>query len=155
MPNFITTPTLCLRNLTPRFIESPDCNWPEKTVTMATPPVSTEISDSNADNAPADVEQAALDVPANPTYNRDANSSQDARGQAPITPEPRPEHLAMNSHAAQATPSTPGILSPFDWEDFQSRYEKALADADEEELAVLKDFERLSKVGPIAQIQSQ
>lgn len=117
---------------------------------MATPPVSTAIPDSDASNALADVEQVALDVPSNATYNRDANSSQDTRRQAPITPEPRPEQLAMNNHAAQATPSTPGVLSPFDWEDFQSRYEKALADADEEELAVLKDFERLSKVRSIA-----
>lgn len=117
---------------------------------MATPPFFTEIPDSNAGITPVDAEQAALDVPSNPTYNRDTNSSKDTRGQAPITPEPRPEQLAMNNHATQATPSTPGVLPSFDWEDFQSRYEKALADADEEELTVLKDFERLSNVRSIA-----
>lgn len=119
---------------------------------MATPPFSTEIPDSNTGNAPADAEQAALDVPSNLTYNRNANSSQDTRGHAPITPEPRLEQLAINSHAAQATPSTPGVLPSFDWEDFQSRYEKALADADEEELTVLKDFEKLSNVRSIPPI---
>jgi hypothetical protein len=57
------------------------------------------------------------------------------------TPEPRPEQQNVNAN----TPSTPGALLPFDWEDFEARYEKALRDADDEEKAILQDVERLSK----------
>ncbi|KAF7559390.1 hypothetical protein G7046_g4765 [Stylonectria norvegica] len=57
------------------------------------------------------------------------------------TPEPRPEQLAANVN----TPSTPGILAPFDWEEFEVRYEQALQDADEHEREILKEAESLSK----------
>ena len=60
-----------------------------------------------------------------------------------ITPEPRPEHYSVN----QNTPSTPGIYQPFNWEDFEARYERALADADNHEREVLSEFDRLVKVG--------
>ena len=66
-----------------------------------------------------------------------------------ITPEPRLDQLIS---AAQNTPSTPGLLAPFDWDDFEQRYEKALTDADQQHSAVLKEFDRLAKyVGVWAQ----
>lgn len=70
--------------------------------------------------------------------------SLNSQGAMAITPEPRPDQILANT--TQTTPSTPGLLPPFDWDDFQSRYEKALAEADTHERAVLDEFERLSKV---------
>lgn len=58
------------------------------------------------------------------------------------TPEPRFDQTAPSSN----TPSTPGILAPFDWHDFEARYEKALHDADEHEREILREAENLSKV---------
>ncbi|PTB68826.1 hypothetical protein BBK36DRAFT_154605 [Trichoderma citrinoviride] len=43
------------------------------------------------------------------------------------------------------TPNTPGLLAPFDWEDFEARYEKALVEADEHEREILKEAESLAK----------
>ncbi|KAK2594796.1 hypothetical protein QQS21_007483 [Conoideocrella luteorostrata] len=39
----------------------------------------------------------------------------------------------------------PADIAPFDWEDFEARYGKALRDADEEEREILKEAESLSK----------
>lgn len=69
----------------------------------------------------------------------------DSRRQSPSeskTPEPRPEQQSAGSD----TPSTPGQLPPFDWEDFEARYEQALRDADQEEEAMLQNAEKLSGV---------
>jgi hypothetical protein len=44
------------------------------------------------------------------------------------------------------TPSTPGMLPDFDWEDFEARYEKALFDADQKESNLLSEFNRLVTV---------
>ncbi|KAL2108970.1 hypothetical protein VUR80DRAFT_3127 [Thermomyces stellatus] len=115
---------------------------------MATHPAPPSLPDASNGNATEQVGQAPGDITAHPTHQAAGDASalpDNAQGQATITPEPRPEQLAMNNHTSQATPSTPGLLSPFDWEDFQDRYEKALADADKEERAVLKEFDRLSK----------
>jgi hypothetical protein len=49
----------------------------------------------------------------------------------------------------ERSPSTPGHLAPFDWEDFEARYEEALAEADGQEQAVLKEFEELVKVSKL------
>jgi uncharacterized protein YeaO (DUF488 family) len=35
---------------------------------------------------------------------------------------------------------------PFDWEDFEARYEKALQEADENERGILREAESLAKV---------
>ncbi|KAH7156331.1 hypothetical protein EDB81DRAFT_880654 [Dactylonectria macrodidyma] len=57
------------------------------------------------------------------------------------TPEPGVEQQPADSD----TPSTPGTLTAFDWEDFETRYEKALRDAEEHEEAILRDAGTLSK----------
>ncbi len=44
------------------------------------------------------------------------------------------------------SPDTPDELEPFDWKDFEARYQAALSAANEEEKAVLKEAESLSKV---------
>jgi hypothetical protein len=38
---------------------------------------------------------------------------------------------------------------PFDWDEFEARYEEALADADRDEQELLKEFEDLVKVGQV------
>lgn len=58
------------------------------------------------------------------------------------TPEPLPGQQSQNA----TTPSTPGTLLPFDWEDFEARYEKALQEADENERGILREAESLAKV---------
>ncbi|KFA65738.1 hypothetical protein S40285_04891 [Stachybotrys chlorohalonatus IBT 40285] len=57
------------------------------------------------------------------------------------TPEPLPGQQSQNA----TTPSTPGTLLPFDWEDFEARYEKALQEADENERGILREAESLAK----------
>jgi len=63
------------------------------------------------------------------------------------TPEPRTSKERINGHrdAVERSPSTPGHLPPFDWEDFEARYEEAFADADRQEQELLKEFEDLVK----------
>ncbi|KAK4141874.1 uncharacterized protein C8A04DRAFT_38783 [Dichotomopilus funicola] len=65
------------------------------------------------------------------------------------TPEPRQsKDRIINGHrgdGSDRSPSTPGHLAPFDWEDFEARYEEALADADLQEQELLKEFEDLVK----------
>ena len=48
--------------------------------------------------------------------------------------------------SVQPSPSTPGRIAPFDWDDFEARYQKALAEADEKEKAILEEFDQLVKV---------
>ncbi|KPM40717.1 hypothetical protein AK830_g5865 [Neonectria ditissima] len=57
------------------------------------------------------------------------------------TPEPGVDQRPTSSN----TPSTPGTLASFDWEDFEVRYEKALRDADDHEDGILKQADALSK----------
>lgn len=120
---------------------------------MSTPPAPTNPPDGRNGASPKQASQASDGVPASLTRNITSDTTgthEGARGHPTITPEPRPSQLMMNNVVSQTTPGTPGLLPPFDWEDFQDRYEKALADADEEEEAALKEFEQLSKVRTIA-----
>lgn len=68
------------------------------------------------------------------------------------TPEPRlhaqdkaPTHRNSNN-IAERSPSTPGHLAPFDWEDFQARYRDTLAEASQQEQDLLREFNGLVKV---------
>jgi hypothetical protein len=58
------------------------------------------------------------------------------------TPEPRPRHIQRNE-ARKSFVSPGGKLAPFDWEEFELRYQKALQEADEHERELLGEFERL------------
>lgn len=55
------------------------------------------------------------------------------------------EHDSRSRHSS--TPDTPGVLPPFDWADYEARYEMALEDAKEDERDVMKEAASLSKVG--------
>ena len=64
------------------------------------------------------------------------------------TPEPRNSKERINGlkEASERSPSTPGHLAPFDWDEFEAQYEEAFADADRQEQELLKEFEDLVKV---------
>lgn len=63
------------------------------------------------------------------------------------TPEPQVDRQANNSDP----PDTPGALEPFDWDEFEARYEAALQEADEREREILKEADALSKVSSFEQ----
>ncbi|KAK5631657.1 hypothetical protein RRF57_007371 [Xylaria bambusicola] len=69
-----------------------------------------------------------------------------------------PHHQSYQQHQRRArTPETqkrrsdrsemtsPGHLAPFDWDDFNDRYEKALQEADDKEKQMLEEFGQLVK----------
>lgn len=64
------------------------------------------------------------------------------------TPELRHSKETLNGHkeGVERSPSTPGHLAPFDWDEFEARYEEALAEADRNEQDLLREFEDLVKV---------
>lgn len=61
--------------------------------------------------------------------------------------------LAQAAHLVperSSTPTTPGgSLSPFDWDDLETRFEKALADANHHEEGLMAEFESLVKVNRV------
>ncbi|KAI0015614.1 hypothetical protein F4780DRAFT_763324 [Xylariomycetidae sp. FL0641] len=54
---------------------------------------------------------------------------------------PEPQKRTSNRSDLQS----PGHLAPFDWEDFEDRYEKALQAADADEKQLLEEFDNLIK----------
>lgn len=79
----------------------------------------------------------------------DTHAQEQASRRAEVhTPEPETSNDRLNGHKdhTDRSPSTPGYLAPFDWDDFESRYEQALAEANNEEKELLEEFERLVKV---------
>lgn len=63
------------------------------------------------------------------------------------TPEPRASKDRINSQKdlAERSPSTPGHLAPFDWDEFEARFEEALQKANQDEQELSKEFEELIK----------
>ena len=79
----------------------------------------------------------------------DRPAQQQPAGRAQVkTPEPQTSNDRMNGHKENTatSPSTPGHLAPFDWDDFEGRYEQALAEANNDEKELLEEFDRLVKV---------
>ncbi|KAI0594768.1 hypothetical protein F4775DRAFT_416159 [Biscogniauxia sp. FL1348] len=62
-----------------------------------------------------------------------------ARHRRAQTPEP------LKRRGNRAEVQSPGHLTPFDWDHFEDRYEKALQEADEQEKQLLEEFEQLVK----------
>lgn len=58
--------------------------------------------------------------------------------------------LSAEQQNGRLTPNPPAVLGPFDWDEFEARYEKALVDADEQEREILKEAESLAKVRRVA-----
>lgn len=65
------------------------------------------------------------------------------------TPDPHQDRVERVS----STPSSPGAPSPFDWDDFERRYEEALREADEKEREILREAESLSRVSFVSYAQ--
>lgn len=63
------------------------------------------------------------------------------------TPEPQDDRQPNNPDP----PDTPGVLEPFNWDEFEARYEAALQEADEREQEILKEADALSKVSSVEQ----
>lgn len=85
----------------------------------------------NGDTAAPDPTEGAHGEKADPTRQPHTNS---------VTPEPQPEQEGPDSDAA----STPGPLAPYDWADFEVRYDMALREADVHERDILKEAQSLS-----------
>lgn len=100
--------------------------------------------DSNAStlNGTAHDDNASATISLQNLASHAISEHRNSEGGMVITPEPRSDRVLSTT---QTTPSTPGLLPQFDWHDFQSRYEKALGEADEYERVVLDEFEHLSK----------
>ncbi|KAJ0161904.1 hypothetical protein CTA2_5417 [Colletotrichum tanaceti] len=75
------------------------------------------------------------------TDNEPSESQRPKSLQPTKTPEPRLDQQMVTGN----TPSTPGVFTSFDWEEFEARYEKALAEADEKERELLLEFDSLVK----------
>ncbi|KAM7202410.1 hypothetical protein V8F33_002818 [Rhypophila sp. PSN 637] len=65
------------------------------------------------------------------------------------TPEPRNSKERLGSQktilTTERSPSTPGHLPPFDWDEFEARYEEALGDSNRHEQELLEEFDLLVK----------
>ncbi|KAK0733587.1 hypothetical protein B0T26DRAFT_736499 [Lasiosphaeria miniovina] len=92
------------------------------------------------------IRTTAIPPPMNLDSNKNMADLQNRRPQVK-TPEPRGSKERMNGHReiSERSPSTPGHLAPFDWEEFESRYEEALADSGHQEQELLEEFEALIK----------
>lgn len=55
-------------------------------------------------------------------------------------------HLAAERSATPDTPGTVRSIASFDWEDMEARFEAALADANQNEQALMAEFEALVRV---------
>ncbi|CCF45923.1 hypothetical protein CH063_14842 [Colletotrichum higginsianum] len=78
--------------------------------------------------------------------DNDSSESQRPKSlQLTKTPEPRLDQQMVTGNTPSNTPSTPGVFPSFDWEEFEARYEKALAEADEKERELLLEFDSLVK----------
>ncbi|KAI0405908.1 hypothetical protein F4802DRAFT_596872 [Xylaria palmicola] len=76
------------------------------------------------------------DVPVPNGAQPRAQQQRPRRAQTPETQRRRSDRSELTS---------PGHLAPFDWEDFEDRYEKALQEADEKEKQMLEEFAQLVK----------
>lgn len=145
--------------------ESPDSPLPGNY--SHPPPVSAQLEHQN--------EQEELEIEHGETGARDARmdfSPHQSRLPRPAnskTPEPRivtlpkptstkhrsqangltnAAHLAPERSATPDTPGTVRSIASFDWEDLEARFEAALADANQNEQALMAEFEALVRVCP-------
>ncbi|KAI1191887.1 hypothetical protein F5B17DRAFT_381374 [Nemania serpens] len=123
---------------------------PERTVMdqsmMVEPPSQMEPSSQTPQDATVRLnpQTSPDDSPSHAQTMREAPDGAQSRGyqqrqrraQTPETQKRRSDKSEMTS---------PGHLAPFDWEDFEDRYEKALQEADEKEKQMLEEFAQLVK----------
>lgn len=113
---------------------------------MVEPPSQPEPSTQTPEDATVRLNPQLLDSPSRNHItraeglpnggNHRVNQQQHHRAQTPETQKRRSNNSEITS---------PGHLVPFDWEDFEDRYEKALQEADEKEKQMLEEFAQLVK----------
>ena len=89
------------------------------------------------------------------SQSKQSRQTSEARSQMK-PPEPQLRFSKLNGQTsldAQGSPSTPGHIPPFDWDEFENRYEQALAEANEQEKEMLEEFDRLVKVRSPSSLQ--
>lgn len=79
-----------------------------------------------------------------PDQNHDAPMG-NAQGRRYRTQTPELQKR-LSQKEVQPSPNSPGRLVPFDWDEFEARYQKALDEADEQEKELLEEFDHLVKV---------
>jgi hypothetical protein len=108
------------------------------TPTMSSPPRSPANDSVGSYGSPGAEEQAGVDdtVTVSDVMRRQARAREDAS-----------EDQDSHQYSGTSSPSPPPAdVPPFDWEDFEARYEKALQEADEEHKGIIKEAEALAKV---------
>ncbi|KAI1109404.1 hypothetical protein F5Y14DRAFT_432674 [Nemania sp. NC0429] len=112
---------------------------------MVEPPSHMEQSQTPKDATIKFDPQAPTDSPSHAqTGMRDAPNGGQPRGyQQRQRRAETPETQKRRSDRSEMT--SPGHLAPFDWEEFEDRYEKALQEADEKEKEMLEEFAQLVK----------
>ncbi|KAK7757913.1 hypothetical protein SLS62_000291 [Diatrype stigma] len=78
---------------------------------------------------------------ARPDQNQDASIG-NAQGRRYQTQTPELQKR-LSQKEVQPSPNSPGRLVPFDWDEFEARYQKALDEADEQEKELLEEFDHL------------
>ncbi|KAI1174055.1 hypothetical protein F4777DRAFT_580343 [Nemania sp. FL0916] len=86
-------------------------------------------------DSPSDTQILRIEDPPHASTVR-GHQHRHRRAQTPETQKRRSDRSDMTS---------PGHLAPFDWEDFEDRYEKALQEADDKEKQMLEEFAQLVK----------
>lgn len=82
----------------------------------------------------------------NPEGNPDHGCPYEAQAKSIQIKTPEPQAELIDSGSQANSPSTPGQIAPFDWDDFESRYLQALSHADDHEKELGTEFENLVKV---------
>ncbi|KAI6366717.1 hypothetical protein MCOR25_005083 [Pyricularia grisea] len=93
------------------------------------------------------------DAPGSPNHPEDSQETQilnpnlinaEAQGTRPQVRTPEPQ-TRSGSAGPEALFTSPGQIPDFDWDDFRSQYEQALAKANDKELELLREFDGLVK----------
>ncbi|KJR83055.1 uncharacterized protein SPSK_04428 [Sporothrix schenckii 1099-18] len=110
-------------------------------------PQPTQTSQLRAVRSPVRTPELQTTLPQRQAPNGTAQSYQQPTQptqppQPPQLPQPKQTQRGA-SQARESSPGTPGHIPPFDWEEFEARYEHALAEMNGEEKELLEEFDRL------------
>ncbi|RYP20893.1 hypothetical protein DL765_002543 [Monosporascus sp. GIB2] len=106
---------------------------------MVEPPTQVvEEQSESGEESPQQTQVLSFD----PSLGPPTDSAHERRHQ---TRTPEPQKRQSQKSEVQRSPNSEGQLAPFDWDEFEARYEKALNEADEREKELLEEFDRLVK----------
>ncbi|RYO89759.1 hypothetical protein DL766_002654 [Monosporascus sp. MC13-8B] len=106
---------------------------------MAEPP--TQIVEEQSESEEESPQQTQV-LSFDPSLGPPTDSAHERRYR---TRTPEPQKRQSQKLEVQRSPNSEGQLAPFDWDEFEARYEKALNEADEREKELLEEFDRLVK----------